>query len=92
MLTFTPNIARDIVDQCHPDFKTVSSTIVNTGRWSIHYEDIVCHLPTGKHYLAEYQVGATEIQDERPFEYHDGDVTFQEVVEKEILVKKWVLV
>ena len=92
MLTFTPSDACKIVDQRHPDFKTVSSTVDDNSRWSLHKTDIFLHIPTGKHYLVNYSVGATEMQDEAPFEYHTGDVVFQEVVEKEVLVKQWVLI
>jgi hypothetical protein len=92
MLTFTPNVARDIVKDCHPDFDTVSSTITDKSRWSYQLTDVFIHIPTGKYYTVSYSIGATELQDESPFEYENGLVTFQEVIEKEVLVKKWILV
>jgi len=44
-----------------------------------------------KYYQAFYQVGATESQDERPWEYDDL-VEITEVEQKEVMVKKWVTV
>lgn len=64
----------------------VQETIVDTSRWSIEYEAIVQH--EGKHYRVFYSRGATEYQDEQPFEY-DKEVELTEVHQVEKLVKVW---
>lgn len=43
----------------------------------------------GKFYQITYSEGATELQDERPWEY-DDEITCTEVELKEIMMKKWV--
>lgn len=50
----------------------ISDEITGTGRWSISHEMIFKDLESGKTYLTYYSVGATEYQDESPFE-HDGE-------------------
>lgn len=61
--------------------------IVDNSRWSIMHSIIFEH--EGKFYRAFYNVGATESQDEGPWEYADI-VECTEVEQKEVLVKQWV--
>ncbi len=65
--------------------KIISDEIVDTGRWSIHHELIV--KIKDKFYKTTYSIGATEYQEERPWEY-DKEVEFTEVkpVEKTVIV------
>jgi hypothetical protein len=42
-----------------------------------------------KFYLATYSKGLTEYQNEYPWDY-DNEVECAEVVQKEVVVKKWV--
>lgn len=60
-------------------------SITDTSRWSIYYTQILRHVPTGKLYEFNWSSGATEQQDESPFEYQD---TYEpiEVVATEKLV------
>lgn len=44
-----------------------------------------------KYYTVSYSEGATEQQYEEPFEYSDDLIECQEVVEREVTIKKWVL-
>lgn len=53
----------------------------------MHYEIVFEH--EGKFYRATYSVGATECQDEAPWEYEDK-VLCEEVKQVEKLVKVWV--
>jgi len=66
--------------------ETVYDKIIGKGRWSVHYERVFKH--DGKFYATTYQMGATEGQDERPYEYDDDEVECKEVfpVEKTITV------
>ncbi len=66
----------------------IENNIVDTSRWSIHHE-IIFKWKDGKHYRAYYSVGATEMQEEAPWEY-DDEVHCTEVELKEVTVKTWV--
>lgn len=65
----------------------LEDTITGTTRWSI-WHSIVFEFD-GKFYLANYSVGATEYQDERPWEYED-EVECIEVEKKQVSVEQWV--
>ena len=65
----------------------IHDEIVDTGRWSIHHR--IVFQDNGKFYSTHYSVGATESQDERPWEY-DNEVECSEVELKEVIVKKWI--
>ncbi|MCL1696387.1 hypothetical protein [Lysinibacillus sp. BPa_S21] len=67
----------------------VLDEITDTSRWSVHHRIIFKH--DGKFYEAYYSEGATEMQDERPWEYED-EVECDEVELKEVKVVKWVKV
>lgn len=54
-------------------FKLVQAKLLDTTRWSHVYERIYEDLDTGKFWSTTYSTGATECQDESPYEY-DGDV------------------
>jgi hypothetical protein len=62
--------------------------ITDTSRWSIHHRIIFAY--QGRFYQAFYSEGATEMQDERPWEYED-QVECVEVELKEVKIKKWVV-
>ena len=65
----------------------VLDEITDTSRWSIHHRIIFKH--EGKFYETYYSEGATEMQDESPWEYED-EVECDEVELKEVKVVKWV--
>lgn len=65
---------------------SIENRIVDKSRWAIQYEMIFEH--EGKFYSAYYQVGATEQQDESPWEY-DVDVECLEVRKVSKLVEVW---
>jgi hypothetical protein len=65
----------------------VQEKIVDTSRWSIYYEVIV--KINGKFYCISYSRGATEYQNESPFE-NDSSIEFFPV--NEVLVKDYVKV
>jgi hypothetical protein len=78
----------DIVYNDHDDWERIEGEVIDTSRWSIHYEGVFKHKPSGKHYSLCWSVGATETQDEGPFDYDDPEPV--EVVKKEVTVTKWV--
>jgi hypothetical protein len=61
--------------------------MVDQSRWSIQYRCIF--EDKGKFFEAYYSEGATEMQDESPWEYEE-EVVCTEVELKEVKVKKWV--
>jgi hypothetical protein len=60
--------------------------VTDTSRWSVHYDLIFEY--KGKFYKTHYSKGATEYQDERPWEYED-EVECVEVNQVEKMVKVW---
>lgn len=65
-----------MLDVLDDDEQIVRDTQVGTSRWSIIHELIFKH--DGMLYRAKYRVGATEQQDETPWE-HEDEVTCTEV-------------
>ena len=70
-----------------PYENTIVDKIIDTTRWSIVHE--IVFEDKGKFYQTAYSEGATECQDERPWEYED-EIECMEVEWKEVKVKKWV--
>lgn len=64
----------------------VEDDITDNSRWSIYHNLVFKDLETGKFYLTHYSVGATEQQDERPFEYEDDEIACAEVEQVEVKV------
>ncbi len=62
---------------------------IDTSRWSISHELVFKY--EGKFYMTYYSVGATECQDESPWEFEESVDCF-EVELKEVVVKKWVTI
>jgi hypothetical protein len=71
-LFLTPNEARDILygDHKHTNNRVVRDEIIGIGRWNTEHS-LVFQLANGKYYETTYSKGATEYQEERPFEYDD---------------------
>lgn len=67
----------------------LSDIITDNGRWSIYHELVFKNPEDGKCYLCGYSVGATECQDERPWEY-DKYVDCTEVEERMVLTPMYV--
>ena len=69
-----------------PYGRTIMNKIIDTTRWSIIHE--IVFEDNGKFYQTTYSEGATECQDERPWEY-ESEITCYEVELKEVTIKKW---
>lgn len=82
-MEFSKEYLTDVLDL--PD-AALEDDIIDTSRWSqIHgiifkYDD--------KHYRTSYSIGATEMQDEKPWEFDDF-IECEQVELLEKLVKKW---
>ena len=71
------------------NLELVQEDLIDTTRWSHVHERIYKDLNTGKFYSTSYSSGATECQDERPYEY-DGDVIeFTEVEPVQVTVTQY---
>ena len=86
-MKLTREEAQDIVYDDNDDWSMVETHIVTNSRWSIIHEGVFEHLPTGKFYQLCWSVGATEQQDESPFEYEDPEPVEVEQIER--LVNVW---
>jgi hypothetical protein len=71
--TFTREVLQSILEE---KSAVISDTISGVGRWTVNHTLIFSY--NNKLYRTYYRVGATEMQDERPFEY-DTTITCQEV-------------
>ena len=87
MIKLTREEAADIVCDDHNEWIVVEINITGTSRWSIQYEGVFQHGPTGKFYQLCWSVGATEQQDESPFEYEDPTPVEVEPIQR--LVNVW---
>lgn len=92
LLTVTPEEARDIVWEGgygpwtkeqrddtpgYQAFEMIEKTIEDTSRWSVHYSIVVQRVHDGKYFSSDYSQGATESQDQSP--YDQDDPIFTEV-------------
>lgn len=68
------------------DIRIISDTITDNGRWSIYHYIIIQRVSDGKFFDDSYSVGATESQDESPWEYSDPNFTEVFPVEKTVIV------
>ena len=73
-LNLTSKQGRDIIDG-HYNFAIIEDKIVGKRRWSIEYEIVVQRKSDGKYFKDGYRRGATESQDERPYEYSEPNFT-----------------
>lgn len=67
-------------------YDALEDTIIDNSRWSIHHKIIFKY--EDKFYEAYYSVGATESQDEGPWDYED-EVDCTEVKQVEVMTKQW---
>jgi len=70
-------------------FELVHAKMIDTSRWSHIYERVYKDLNTGKFYRTTYRTGATERQDERPYEYEGEEIEFAEVEPYEVVRIKY---
>ena len=73
-LNLTSKQGRDIIDG-HYNFAIIEDKIVGKSRWSTEYEIVVQRKSDGKYFKDGYRRGATESQDERPYEYSEPNFT-----------------
>jgi hypothetical protein len=74
------------------EYKEISNKIIDHSRWSVIHELIFQVVSTGKYYRTDYSVGATESQDETPWQYDGDEIECDEVVPVEKTVITYVKV
>lgn len=80
-MKFSKRILADLDWQTPEDFTIIYTKITGNSRWSISYERVFSY--KDKFYETHYSVGATEMQDEGPYEYDPDEVECKEVFPKE---------
>ena len=85
-MKFEKQWLQDLVWEEHEEAEIIKNEIVDTSRWSVHHTLIFMF--EDKYYRTYYSVGATENQDESPFEYEPDMIECEEVVpvEKTVIV------
>jgi len=70
--------------------KVIETEIYGRTRWSVMYSMIFKVIATGKYYSTYYSKGATEMQDESPYEYLGDEIECAEVVPKKVKIIAYV--
>ena len=80
---------QELLDEeiCWKGQRVVEDNIIDHTRWSVIHK-VVFHWTDDKYYSTTYRVGATESQDEQPWEY-ENEVECEEVVKKEKVIEVW---
>lgn len=82
-MKFSKEDLQDLARGDHRDeFEVIKDEIVDTSRWSNIYEMIFKY--DDRFYQTSYSVGATECQDERPYEYESDEIECDEVIPVEV--------
>lgn len=75
-----------LINELGLPYRAITNKIIDTSRWSIIHE--IVFEDNNKFYQTTYSVGATECQDESPWEY-DDIIECDEVELREVKIKKW---
>lgn len=89
-MIFLKQTLLDILWRETDDYKTISNEIIDHSRWSVIHELIFQAIATNKYYRVEYAVGATESQDETPWQYDGDEIECEEVVPVEQTVTVYI--
>jgi len=76
-MKFQKQFLQDMIWEDAEGAEVIQSEIVGKSRWSLNHEAIFKY--DGKFYRTYYNTGATEYQDERPYEYEDDEIECEEV-------------
>lgn len=68
---------RNIIYGDSEDYKVIQDDIIDHTRWSVIHNIVIQRLSDGKYFKDSYSDGATEMQDETPYDYDDPH--FEEV-------------
>ena len=85
-LNLTKREARDILDEGPTNYTIVQDHPVSHGRWDVMHELVIRRISDGRYFKDIYYVGATESQDESPWEYTKPNFVEVFPVEKMVVV------
>ena len=68
-------------------YEVIYDNVEDSSRWSIQHEMVFKY--DGKFYQTSYRVGATEYQDEQPYENDNDEIECHEVEPYEVTVTKY---
>lgn len=90
-MKFEKTILQEIVDEEYDEIlsEVIKDTIVETTRWSIVHECIFKF--GGLLYKTSYRRGATEMQEESPYEYDEDMIECQEVLAVKRMITDYVV-
>ncbi len=69
----------------------IEEDTIDSSRWSIQHKVIFKDKNTGKTYVSFYSVGATEMQDESPYEWDGKEIECDEVKQEKVEALIWVI-
>lgn len=75
---------KDLMWGDNDDFVLILDEITDTSRWSIHHYMVFKEISSGKLYGVGYSCGATESQDEAPFEFEGDEIECNELEAVEV--------
>lgn len=84
----TRTFTRDFMEENDYPWELSSKTFLDDSRWALHYEGVFEF--EGKHYMVQYQEGATEYQEGEDPWYHEDEIEATEVVWLPVVEHKWV--
>lgn len=87
---FSREMLLDLLYGDSDDLKIIERKIVDRKRWSLQYQLIFKDLLNNKHYLTHYWEGATEIQEQSPFEGEPDMIECHEVEKVKVERTEWV--
>lgn len=73
--TYTGEQMRYVLYSDDPEAEVLEDSLIDTSRWSTHHN--LVFKKDGKTWETQYSRGATESQDEQPFEYQDKVVCME---------------
>lgn len=76
-ITFDLIYADEFINDTHGCFDLVYNEIIETCRWTNLYNIVIQRKFDGKYFRSTYRKGATEYQDEDPWQ-QEGKITFTE--------------
>jgi hypothetical protein len=84
-LNFTKDRARKLLYGTDKAYRIIRDEIVDNSRWSIIHSIVIQRVEDGRFFADSYSVGATESQDESPWEYTEPAFTEVFPVEKVVI-------
>ena len=88
-MKFPVETMREIARDKSEEYEAIKIKVIDTDRWTIQYEVIFMGIKTGKYYRTFWSRGATEMQEERPYDYETGEIECDEVESVEVTIKQW---